>query len=322
MKNECEVIKDLLPSYIAGILSKKTDESIKEHIDNCYNCQKLLETMSSNQKNKKYTDDEKLQIDYLKKYHKKMKSLKLIILSIILILIIVLSIFSIKFYYNINIMKSVSNNIKEIQNENNYTIIQTEHTIDYLNKSEFTSVHKYYYKDNKYKTENHIENASFEVKNKDIYYYGKINDNNRIQIVEDTKTVYREVANYNFVKKGYFINNLKNEIGVFGEDFGFFYNIYMKIGYDVRNDRFNGKNCYVLKQESNKSKNELWIDKDSMLIIRTIQDIYNEMFTEKIYNIGINSVKDEDLIVPNLEGYKEENINLNINEEYIKLYED
>ena len=43
-------------------------------------------------------------------------------------------------------------------------------------------------------------------------------------------------------------------------------------------------------------------------------------YTEKNYSISINSVKEKDLVIPDLEEYKiEESIN-NVDEEYIELY--
>ena len=242
------------------------------------------------------------------------------VIAFILILIIFSSVCIIKYNYNINIMKSVSNNIEGIQAENNYSITITEHRIDYENKREFIAITEHYYKDNKYKTREFCEKASFDVTNKDTYYYGEINTENRIKIVEDTKMAYKESSNYVYVKKGAFLRELKNAIEIFDVDLGYFNNIFMKGRYQVRMDRYNGKEYYVFKSENNEGYSEIWVVKDSMMIARTVQDIYNNSYTEKDYNIVINSVKDEDLIVPDLEGYKVEEYINNVNAEYLELY--
>lgn len=320
MKNECEVIKDLLPSYISGVLSNETEEAIKEHINNCTTCRKILEKMNTGEINKSNIEGEKEEIDCLKKYNKKMKNLKIILIILILILIAFPSIFIIKYNYNINIMQSVSNNFKKIQEENNYTANVIEHRIDYQNKREFTTTSKYYYKNNKYKIEKHCENESFDMKNKDTYYYGEIDTDTRTRIVEDIKTVYKESRNYVYVKKGDLLRDIKTEIEIFDINLGFFNNIFIKSGYQVRNDRYNGKDCYVLKKGTNEGYGEFWIEKDSMMIIRSIQDLYNNSYTEKNYSITINSVKEEDLMLPELEGYKIEESIENVDEEYIELY--
>ena len=87
MKNECEVIKDLLPSYIAGVLSSETDDAIKEHITNCTTCREILKNMNNGEINKSSIQGEKEEIDYLKKHNTKMKTLKIILILIILILL-------------------------------------------------------------------------------------------------------------------------------------------------------------------------------------------------------------------------------------------
>ena len=33
MKNECDVVKDLLPSYAEDLLSDNTNQFVKEHLD-------------------------------------------------------------------------------------------------------------------------------------------------------------------------------------------------------------------------------------------------------------------------------------------------
>ena len=131
---------------------------------------------------------------------------------------------------------------------------------------------------------------------------------------------YKESSNYVYVKKGAFLRELKNAIEIFDVDLGYFNNIFMKGRYQVRMDRYNGKEYYVFKSENNEGYSEIWVVKDSMMIARTVQDIYNNSYTEKDYNIVINSVKDEDLIVPDLEGYKVEEYINNVNAEYLELY--
>lgn len=44
-KITCEIIKDLVPSYVDDILSKESKELVKDHVENCKECQKMLESM-------------------------------------------------------------------------------------------------------------------------------------------------------------------------------------------------------------------------------------------------------------------------------------
>lgn len=70
MKNDldCEVIEDLLPSYIDQLTHDKTNQLIEEHLQNCFSCRKKYEEMSLED------DCSSLEeIDYLKKIRKQNK---------------------------------------------------------------------------------------------------------------------------------------------------------------------------------------------------------------------------------------------------------
>ena len=46
-KIPCEVIRDLLPSYIDELTSDVTNKEIEAHVFECENCKKVLEQMSA-----------------------------------------------------------------------------------------------------------------------------------------------------------------------------------------------------------------------------------------------------------------------------------
>ncbi len=50
MKINCEVIKDLLPSYIDGLTSPQSDTLIREHLKECPECREYLEEMTKEMK--------------------------------------------------------------------------------------------------------------------------------------------------------------------------------------------------------------------------------------------------------------------------------
>lgn len=88
MKNNlsCEIIADLLPSYIDGLTSDVTNDAIREHLSHCEKCKSTLENMKE-----PYNEDriisEKKEIDFLKKARK--KSIKTIVFSLLSVLLIV-----------------------------------------------------------------------------------------------------------------------------------------------------------------------------------------------------------------------------------------
>lgn len=53
MKITCDVIQDLMPSYVDGILSEDSRELVEEHLKSCKECQKMLEIMQADQEKEK-----------------------------------------------------------------------------------------------------------------------------------------------------------------------------------------------------------------------------------------------------------------------------
>ena len=47
MKNECSVIRDILPLYLENMVSEETAGSVSEHISNCYECAAELDALRS-----------------------------------------------------------------------------------------------------------------------------------------------------------------------------------------------------------------------------------------------------------------------------------
>lgn len=65
----CNVIKDLLPSYIDGIASEDTNNVVKEHIEFCEECKEAFQNMSFPEE--KESQKEKKEINFLKSVKKK-----------------------------------------------------------------------------------------------------------------------------------------------------------------------------------------------------------------------------------------------------------
>ncbi len=87
MNINCNIIKDLLPSYIDNICSEETKQLVEEHLKECEKCKEYLESMKS--KISVSGIDEKKAIKIFSKEIKK-KRLVAIILSIVITLIFVI----------------------------------------------------------------------------------------------------------------------------------------------------------------------------------------------------------------------------------------
>lgn len=53
MKITCDVIQDLMPSYVDGLLSEDSKALVEEHMGTCQECRKMFETMTEEQNREK-----------------------------------------------------------------------------------------------------------------------------------------------------------------------------------------------------------------------------------------------------------------------------
>lgn len=321
MKNDCDVVRDLLPNYIAGFVSNNTNEFIKEHIASCQQCNLVFQSMKKGDTKDKKSEDEQVEINHLKKYRKHMSVLKMIIAIIIIIIIAFPILVTIKYNKNSNITNLVVSNIEKYKNSDNYCMEIKEYQINYDTQIEDYTTTKYFYKDGKYKEERHSESSNVVIENADTFEYGEINSNEKIKIIENQKVAYNIKANYNFVEKGKFFKLILDKLDVFSKDFGTLPNIFFRMGYKLRTDRYNGRECYVLEKGDKSSYRELWIDKEKNMLIRCVEECYNKYYRENVYVINFDGIMLDDVIVPDLTGYTIKNDELIITNEYINLYE-
>ncbi len=103
-KKECKIVQDLLPNFIEKVTTKETNDYIENHLKTCEECQKIYSSMTENL-NAKSTTEEK-EVKYLKKFHKQLKVLKIIILVLLLC-------FTFSIYRKTFILYSLSNKWQE-----------------------------------------------------------------------------------------------------------------------------------------------------------------------------------------------------------------
>ena len=97
MKNECDIVQDLLFSYNDGVLSETSTELVEEHLKKCEKCKKVLEEIRKE-------NDEKSQIkevDFFKSIKKNINKKNIIILVFFIILKILI-LFNVQVYNNYN----------------------------------------------------------------------------------------------------------------------------------------------------------------------------------------------------------------------------
>ena len=56
---KCEIIRDLFPSYIDGLTSKESNQTIEEHLEGCRECRRYLEEMQREIASEELTQEER-----------------------------------------------------------------------------------------------------------------------------------------------------------------------------------------------------------------------------------------------------------------------
>ena len=86
-KKECDIVKDLLPSYVDNICSEASKEWIEAHLADCEECRTMAEALKSTEFSVKQMDF--AQVDATKKVKKKQIGSSLVISSLCLFVILI-----------------------------------------------------------------------------------------------------------------------------------------------------------------------------------------------------------------------------------------
>ena len=97
MKNECDIVKDLIFSYNDGVLSETSKNLVENHLKRSKNCSNVLKEIQQESHKK----SEEKEIDAFKGIRKKITK-KNIVISISLIFLILIIIFNILVFINYN----------------------------------------------------------------------------------------------------------------------------------------------------------------------------------------------------------------------------
>lgn len=309
-KNECEIVQDLLLGYVDEILNKESKSLVEKHLSECENCRERLkeirEDINGNQNN------QKREIDYLKRIRIKSK-IKSVIIAISIILIVIFILYMNKFI-KISVMMNKADKTLEAQNY-------------YSEKQEIigdgkVAISKLYYKNGKYKNINEI--YSDEGTKIQSIVYGEVGKDERTEIDESSKK--------KIIRKGEISKTFNTEENIkcyrFGEEErnSLLANLGKAFIMSIDTDTYDvGKEYYILRNQFEQDKRwEVWIDKETGLVIREIQRDGEKRFFEgtdivkeirdctTIYKYELNIVKDEDVMIPNSSEYSLEYVNENI----------
>ena len=102
-------------------------------------------------------------------------------------------------------------------------------------------------------------------------------------------------------------------------------NTIYSLGFNIREDRYNGIDCYVIRTGNNEDYRDIWIDKSNFITIRSVNECKNDFYCEEIYTFIENNVKNDDISTKIIEENEYKNYtkiynNINTSEEMKNIY--
>lgn len=287
MNEDCEIIRDLLPLYADDICSTSTKELVEKHLNNCNECQKILEIMKKgeNIKNNKNFDEK----ESIKSFNKKIKknTVKTVIISLVLI---ILGIILIKYIYNCILFNHIINKAHKFNDIDNMYIQEMESC-----SGDEVFVTRKYYKDGKLKevqecytkdTVTTIYTMYASLGSDEVVIIDYIN--NKARIEKELEILTRSES---MLKRIPFVYN--NSIG-FRTITPIFLSIKSK-EFDVGSYSNEDKQCYVLQDRFDIGTNwEIWLDKETGLPLKEINFNASKTYysDNKEVNIEENNIED------------------------------
>lgn len=306
---ECNIIKDLAEPFSKNAINDKTKDFINEHLTKCKECKKYYDNIKS-ECNMTEKDKDTIIINHFKKVNNHIKVLKIILIFILIFIISFCFFCIIKNYKFTNILDKTYNKINEIKELDNYTLSAKTIYKDLKNNNnrEYESI--YYYKDGKYKIES-TDNIQF----------CEDNSFDSIQIYKNLHTIEYNHKDFIENKKGDIINIFSCYILNYKD----LKNTIYSLGFNIREDRYNGIDCYVIRTGNNEDYRDIWIDKSNFITIRSVNECKNDFYCEEIYTFIENNVKNDDISTKIIEENEYKNYtkiynNINTSEKMKNIY--
>ena len=268
MKKECRIVQDLLPNYLEKVTTEETNKFIKDHIDQCNECNEVCNSMQENIEVKKLETNE--EINYLTKFRIKLKLLRNILILILTIFVVIVG-------RKVIILNSLYNNAKEFQSPTNYY----SKSIAYDNKS--TKILENYHREN---VDLHTLHMIYFSNNYNHIKYTYYNDKSEELFIEESKDGTK-VSSKDGIHIYSNVHCLNNDIIDITDYFKyiFFSNIH-KVN-------LQGKECFLIKLDNI----EMFIESSTGIIIKIINNDLN--FTSDYY-YEFGTVSENNVMKPNI----------------------
>lgn len=301
--DECDIVKDLAIPYIENLVNFRSKAFIENHLCTCDNCKNYYNNMNSdifdNIQNEKI--DEQVEVNFMKKTNRYIKIIRNILASIIIVITFVGLIFAIKYQIISFIVNKSYKRMEELKTLNNYKLIEEETYIDNAKEAPIEILTRtYYYKDGKSKEEMGSSVFYYE----DDSYYS-------INVFNDLKQINYNIRNYFKQTKGKIFEKIFLEI-INSKNIPL-----SRMFYSVRKDNYDGTDCYVLRNGNEKNHFDIWIDKTTYTVLKTVEVSYRKyvreinwyLYEDEATNKDVdNSILETDLYKDYTRNYSKENI--------------
>ena len=274
-KDECEITRDLANKFIENSLSKGSENFIKKHLQICDECKKYYQNINLNQNN----EHDEIVVNQFKKINRHINILKISLISIFVIILVLSLTYFVRYKNFQKLVNTAYEKIQYMKQLDNYKIKMTTIDKNFKTGQSSDSERIYYYKDGNYKIED-FDSISFY---KDDSYDSTIVFHSLKQI-----TYYNnEIIKY---RKGDLIN-MFTDVVTYKNISSSIYSLV----FSIREARYNGMDCYVIKNGSKDSYRETWINKDNYITVRVINEDIDSFYREVIYEFTENVVTDDDV---------------------------
>ena len=278
MNKNCDIVRDLAIQYIEKSISKESEMFVKKHLEECEECKEYYKTLETKIGNE--NEQDKIVIKQFKKVHKHISVLKITLTVILIIILAIGVILWTKEQTFSNLVTKASEKVEYLETLDNYkvtvkTIYNNFNTEDY---SEFYT--EYFYKDGKLKEES-----------ADSIFFKEDDSYDSISVFYDSKQIEYQHNNYIKERKG-------DALGVFTyvrENYKPIASTIFSLAFSVREDRFNGIECYVIRFGNSDSYRDIWVDKNSFITVREVNEKYSSFYSERVFTFEENVVTDEDV---------------------------
>ena len=268
-KRDCKIVQDLLPIYIENLTNEETNNFIEEHLRNCSECKTVLENMKK-EIPVSTTQKDNREVKYMKKYSKKLKTLKYALLIIIILYVILVG-------RRTFIMASLSKKAVENQMNDNYYVRLYSYQGDTL-----TITESYNKGEDYLTTHTRVVNGNNIQK---ISYYKKCEE----QLFITESDGKKHILNSETMAGGHILPVTYVSDGIFA-------NLQYALITGIDSTYCNGKECYVIKGKNY----ERYIDKETGLAVRNIEKSNKEITRQNDivvdYEYKFNIIKDSDIV--------------------------